>query len=42
MYGGYFGGFFPGFLLGELMVGGFGGSGYAGDVGSGSGGRLRR
>jgi hypothetical protein len=37
MYGGYFGGFFPGFLLGELMVGGFGGSGYAGDVGSGGG-----
>jgi hypothetical protein len=39
MYGGYFGGFFPGLLLGELMVGGFGGYGLGGyDPGGSSGG----
>jgi hypothetical protein len=38
MYGGYFGGFFPGLLIGELMVGGFGGLGYGGDLDGGGGG----
>jgi hypothetical protein len=33
IFGGYFGGFFPGLLVGELITGGFGGSGWGGVAG---------